>query len=162
MPPSALWEISVQTTLEAADAIGELLTRIFGPSTSAYTDFDTGDTCVSLILKRAPGRRADWRRQLREGLRLIRRCGLEIGKGTVGSRRLPGRDWAESWKRHFHPLEVSSRLMIRPSWSRKRPRKGQRVLVLDPGLSFGTGQHPTTEFCLREIASFRGAAQPQS
>ena len=60
-------------------------------------------------------------------------------------------DWAESWKRHFHPLEIGGALLVKPSWSKKRPRKNQAVVILDPGLSFGTGQHPTTSFCLHEI-----------
>ena len=44
-------------------------------------------------------------------------------------------------------------LLVRPSWSKRRPRKNQAVVVLDPGLSFGTGQHPTTSFCLHQIAA---------
>ena len=40
---------------------------------------------------------------------------------------------------------------MKPSWSKKLPRKNQAVVVLDPGLSFGTGQHPTTAFCLRAL-----------
>ena len=61
-------------------------------------------------------------------------------------------DWAESWKRHFKPIEIGRRLLIKPSWSRRRPKPHQQVVVLDPGLSFGTGQHPTTAFCLAEVA----------
>jgi ribosomal protein L11 methyltransferase len=53
-------------------------------------------------------------------------------------------------------------LLIKPSWSRRRPRKGQSVVVLDPGLSFGTGQHPTTGFCLRQLAARRKPAARQS
>jgi ribosomal protein L11 methyltransferase len=41
--------------------------------------------------------------------------------------------------------------LIKPGWSKRRPRRNQAVVVLDPGLSFGTGQHPTTAFCLGEI-----------
>ena len=64
-------------------------------------------------------------------------------------------DWAESWKRHFQPIEIGDQLLIQPSWSKRRARKNQAVVVLDPGLSFGTGQHPTTSFCLRELARHR-------
>ena len=64
-------------------------------------------------------------------------------------------DWAESWKRHFKPIEIGNALLVKPSWSKKLPRKNQAVVVLDPGLSFGTGQHPTTAFCLREVARHR-------
>lgn len=71
-------------------------------------------------------------------------------------------DWVESWKRHFKPLEIGSRLLIRPPWSRRRARRGQAVVVLEPGLSFGTGQHPTTAFCLRELAARKRAGKGQS
>ena len=76
--------------------------------------------------------------------------------------RVPQKDWAEAWKRHFHPLEIGSRLLIRPSWSRRRPKKVQAVVVLDPGLSFGTGQHPTTAFCLEQLVARRRPGQAQS
>jgi ribosomal protein L11 methyltransferase len=76
------------------------------------------------------------------------------------------KDWrgskvSESWKRHFHPLAIGRSLLVKPSWSKTRPAKNQAVVVLDPGLSFGTGQHPTTSFCLRQIVRNRkpGAAQ---
>src|SRR5262249_54098095 len=70
-------------------------------------------------------------------------------------KKLPQQDWAESWKRHFHPIEIGAKLLIKPSWSRRHPKKGQATIILDPGLSFGTGQHPTTAFCLREIVNRR-------
>jgi ribosomal protein L11 methyltransferase len=71
-------------------------------------------------------------------------------------------NWAESWKRHFKPIEIGSKLLIKPTWSKRRPRANQAVVVLDPGLSFGTGQHPTTRFCLEQIVSFRRAEQRQA
>ena len=57
-------------------------------------------------------------------------------------------NWAESWKIHFKPIRVSPRLLIRPTWEAVTPEKGRIDIVLDPGMSFGTGQHATTKFCL--------------
>ncbi len=86
-------------------------------------------------------------------------------------------DWAESWKRHFKPIEIRVKarpsaarqsasqppsLLVKPSWSRRRAAKNQAVVILDPGLSFGTGQHPTTAFCLHEIARCRQPGTAQS
>jgi ribosomal protein L11 methyltransferase len=68
---------------------------------------------------------------------------------------LRSRDWANAWKRHFKPIVVGRSLLIRPGWSSRRAAPGQRVVVLDPGLSFGTGQHPTTRFCLEQIVALR-------
>ena len=77
--------------------------------------------------------------------------GLNIGSGTVRIARIKREDWAESWKKHFKAFEVGRSLLVKPSWIKRLPRAGQAVVVLDPGLSFGTGQHPTTAFCLSEI-----------
>ena len=60
-------------------------------------------------------------------------------------------EWAEAWKDFFKPIELSERLVIRPGWYKDPLRPGQQLVILDPGLSFGTGQHPTTFYCLRQI-----------
>jgi ribosomal protein L11 methyltransferase len=95
------------------------------------------------------------------GLQGIARAGLDIGIGRVSLKKIRREEWAESWKRHFKPLLIGSALLIKPSWSRRRPQQGQAVVVLDPGLSFGTGRHPTTAFCLRQlVALFRPGEAP--
>jgi ribosomal protein L11 methyltransferase len=96
------------------------------------------------------------------GLKRITECGLKIGAGQIEIAKVKREDWAESWKRHFHPLEIGKTLLVKPSWSKKRPRKNQAVVILDPGLSFGTGQHPTTSFCLGEIARCHESVTKQS
>lgn len=58
-------------------------------------------------------------------------------------------DWAESWKRFFKTLRISPHLVVRPPWEEYTPAPGERVIVLDPGMSFGTGKHETTRSCLR-------------
>jgi ribosomal protein L11 methyltransferase len=58
-------------------------------------------------------------------------------------------DWAEAWKKHYHPLRLGKRLYIRPAWTQVDDMKpGDIMLVLDPGVAFGTGTHPTTQLCL--------------
>jgi ribosomal protein L11 methyltransferase len=87
---------------------------------------------------------------------------LDIGLGKISLQRIRQEDWAESWKLHFQPLVIGSALLLKPSWSRRRLRKGQAVIVLDPGLSFGTGRHPTTAFCLRQLVARRRPGEAQS
>jgi len=99
---------------------------------------------------------------LRSGLEQIQACGLNIRPGKIITRKVRREDWAESWKKHFKPLKIGRALLVKPSWSRRRPRAGQAVVVLDPGLSFGTGQHPTTAFCLEQLVAHRQAGQLQS
>jgi ribosomal protein L11 methyltransferase len=57
-------------------------------------------------------------------------------------------DWAHAWKRFFFPLRVGKRIVIVPSWRRRKPRPDDLVIRLDPGMAFGTGLHPTTRMCL--------------
>lgn len=59
-------------------------------------------------------------------------------------------DWGESWKRFYKPFPIAPRLWIAPSWeSEFRAPRGARTLWMDPGMAFGTGQHPTTVLALR-------------
>mgnify|MGYP001221743353 CR=1 FL=1 len=57
-------------------------------------------------------------------------------------------DWLHRWKRYFKPLKVSASTWVCPSWETLDDKENDTVIVLDPGLSFGTGQHPTTRLCL--------------
>ncbi len=61
---------------------------------------------------------------------------------------LPVENWAEAWKRFFHTEKVSDRIWIKPSWEPCSPAPDEIVLEIDPGMSFGTGQHGTTRGCL--------------
>jgi ribosomal protein L11 methyltransferase len=63
--------------------------------------------------------------------------------------RVQDDDWAEAWKRHYHPLRLGRRLYIRPQWVQVDDARADDILlVLDPGTAFGTGTHPTTQLCL--------------
>lgn len=77
-------------------------------------------------------------------------------KFSMKVRQMAEKDWSESWKKTFHTARVSRRIVIKPSWETYKPRKGDCVIELDPGMSFGTGLHPTTRACLRFIDSLAG------
>ncbi|MCX8091133.1 MAG: 50S ribosomal protein L11 methyltransferase [Verrucomicrobiae bacterium] len=157
-----MWKIQVNTTLEAAEAVAEALERALG----AAAVIETRPGHARARVAAYPGRRlAGWKRTqraLREAIQQIAACGLDVGRARIQRRLLRKEDWAESWKRHFRALRIGRALLIRPSWSRARPRPGQVEVVLDPGLSFGTGHHPTTEWCLRELVRLRKTGQPQA
>ncbi len=173
-----LWRASVVTTPEAEDAVTELLGTLLGRPASVYFDLETGTSTVTVYLEQKPLRPRQFREILLAGLRRITRCGLNTGSGRVALVKMRHEDWAESWKRHFRPIEIKATdragragepprssgrsLLIKPSWSKRRARKHQAVVVLDPGLSFGTGQHPTTAFCLSELVRCRKIAAGRS
>ena len=63
---------------------------------------------------------------------------------------LEDKDWEREWIQHYHPIRFGERLWICPSWI--EPPEPEAVnLLLDPGLAFGTGTHPTTALCLTEL-----------
>jgi ribosomal protein L11 methyltransferase len=64
---------------------------------------------------------------------------------------LADEDWESSWKENYHPLQISTRLWICPSW-RAPPDPAAVNVILDPGMAFGTGDHPTTALCLEWLA----------
>jgi ribosomal protein L11 methyltransferase len=156
MKKKSLWTIDVCVPGEAEEAILELFTHLFGQPASSYSDIETGICTVTAYFVQIPCLSAIKRAEVAAGFKRIRECGLNVGHPRLFVKKLPRQDWAESWKRHFHPIEIGSRLLIKPSWSKLRLKKGQATIILDPGLSFGTGQHPTTAFCLREIVKRRG------
>lgn len=67
---------------------------------------------------------------------------------SIKVRAVPLEDWAESWKKHFPAIHVTRRLAVAPPWLAMDEGAGLHVVRLEPGLSFGTGQHGTTKACL--------------
>jgi ribosomal protein L11 methyltransferase len=157
-----LWQVSVQVARESEEAVVELLDRMLGRSAHVFWSEETGETHVTAYLDRRQDFPVAAAEELRQGLGWIRACGLDTGPATISVKRLRRQDWAESWKRHFKPLLIGRALLLKPSWSRRRPGRGQVMVVLDPGLSFGTGQHPTTRFCLEQLVACRGADRKRS
>ena len=60
---------------------------------------------------------------------------------------LEDKDWSKEWMQHFKPIRCGERLWICPRWH-EPPAQSQINLMLDPGMAFGTGTHPTTRLCL--------------
>ena len=69
--------------------------------------------------------------------------------------RLRENDWATSWQKYYKPLSVGGRLYIVPEWERGEPvPEGRIALYLNPGLTFGTGNHASTRLCLEWVEEF--------
>jgi ribosomal protein L11 methyltransferase len=70
-------------------------------------------------------------------------------------RELADEDWANAWKDHYHPFRLGKKLKIVPTWMAHEPdaksHPDEVVLILDPGMAFGTGLHPTTQSCLQAL-----------
>ena len=162
MTQKPLLKISVTTTAEAEEAVGVTLEKIFGQPPSVYANEKTQTSVVSVYEPEFSAWTPASRRALNRELKIIKASGLRLGSGRITAQRLARENWAESWKRHFKPIEIGAALLLLPSWIRRKPKPGQAVIVLDPGLSFGTGHHATTGFCLAELVRCRKRGQRQS
>lgn len=160
--PELLRQISITVNPEAEEEVSELLHEEFGQSPSSHLDLATGWCTVSVYWGLPAAEIPATRAMLREGLKDLLRGGLDLGPGRIGIRKVPPRDWSESWKRHFRPIEVGRSLLVQPTWSRRKPKAGQALVLLDPGLSFGTGQHATTRYCLERLVHLRRKGTSQS
>lgn len=150
----------LQLTLEAGDhTVVQLEDALLEAGAVAVTLSDAVDEPV---LEPAPGETPLWRRTLVTGLfdagtdvetakHLV--CAAlgcdELPEARIGA--LEERDWVRAWMDHFHPMRFGRRLWVVPS-CREPPEPEAVNLLLDPGLAFGTGTHPTTRMCLRWIA----------
>ncbi|HEX8834603.1 MAG TPA: 50S ribosomal protein L11 methyltransferase [Abditibacteriaceae bacterium] len=77
-------------------------------------------------------------------------------EAEVSTRAIADEDWSTSWQQNFPPLHIGPFLIV-PSWE-EVPENGAIPIRLDPGLAFGTGQHPTTHMCLELLGEHLGAA----
>ena len=77
---------------------------------------------------------------------LKKRTKKNLGSLEVSSQLLPETNWEESWRDSYPPQPVGERLIVVPCWN---PEAGDRIpIILDPGLTFGTGAHPSTQMCM--------------
>lgn len=80
--------------------------------------------------------------------------GLDIGKNLVTVSVVAESDWATAWKKYYHPVRITRYLTIVPSWEEYTPAcADEKVIILDPGMAFGTGTHPTTSLTLQALES---------
>ncbi len=56
-------------------------------------------------------------------------------------------DWADCWKKYYHPIKTGKKVVIVPVWEEYTPDAGEVVVLMDPGMAFGTGTHETTRLC---------------
>lgn len=72
----------------------------------------------------------------------------------VEERDVPDQDWANDWKSYFHPISIDEGLTIVPSWEDYEPKEGEEIIILDPGMAFGSGNHATSFLCSRYLREY--------
>jgi ribosomal protein L11 methyltransferase len=87
--------------------------------------------------------------EIRQGLWHLGRI-RRVGELLVAERA--EEDWANAWKEHYRPLRAGRRTIIAPPWHEYHAESADDIVViLDPGMAFGTGTHPSTRLCLTAL-----------
>ena len=88
--------------------------------------------------------------QVRTALSALKAQHSEYAPLTLTSGSLCDADWENNWKQFYKPMEIGERLIVVPEWEQANTQ-GRIPLVLNPGLTFGTGSHATTRLCLTAL-----------
>lgn len=163
---------TIDTTTEAEDFISMMLSEngIEGieiednvPLTKEETgemfiDFppelppDEGKSKVSFYLE-AGEDHTETLKAVRIGLEQLRSM-VEIGNGDITSSQTEDIDWINNWKQFFQSFYIDD-ILIKPTWEPlKEEDKNKFLIEIDPGISFGTGKHETTQLCIRQIRKY--------
>ena len=90
---------------------------------------------------------------VRIGLEQLRSM-VEIGSGDITSSQTEDIDWINNWKQFFQSFYIDD-ILIKPTWEPlKEEDKNKFLIEIDPGISFGTGKHETTQLCIRQIRKY--------
>ena len=92
--------------------------------------------------------------QVRIALQKLKEERSDCGALLLTLENIQDADWETNWKKYYKPLEIGERLLVVPQWELDDPgvQSSTRVpLILDPGLTFGTGSHATTQLCLTAL-----------
>lgn len=77
---------------------------------------------------------------------------IDLGENKVSTCEVDEQDWSTSWKEYYHPVKISNRFTIVPTWEDYQPVESDELIIeLDPGMAFGTGTHPTTVMSLQAL-----------
>ena len=152
-------EISVITDGEAAEAVSEYLhPYAYGHSVvieqrgdpESHDPMALEENIAVKIYIASDDDSPSFRKKIEEELYYMQLLYPEISapKFTI----LKDEDWATAWRKNYQPFQVGDRIWVHPSWL---PDNGYQpddiVILMDPGMAFGTGLHPSTRMCLQAL-----------
>ncbi len=143
-------EMTVECAPESVDAVSE---AFFDAGCGGITQIgnDPVSICGSLpVTDELVGRIAE----LKAHLARLPEFGLPALSDEITIRYAEEEDWANAWKQYFKPTRVGKSLVVKPSWEEYTPDAGDLILELDPGMAFGTGNHPTTRLCMEALEKY--------
>lgn len=144
-------EISVEANAGATDAVSECLRDV--GCAGVYIQDTLAPPLITGYLPaddRLEGR-LDTLQTALHGLAVF---GIK-GAGTeLTLRMVEEADWANAWKAFYKPMRVGRRLVVTPPWETPTLAPTDIPIVVDPGMAFGTGSHPTTQLCLAALEDY--------
>lgn len=114
-----------------------------------------GETCVkAYVSDNAAGHEMlmEIRNSMRE-LKEYDKDGL-FGRLEISLGSLSEEDWANNWKKYFHPMEIGEKILIKPEWEELSEPTDRIVFNINPGMTFGTGSHYTTQLCIEQLEKY--------
>lgn len=92
-------------------------------------------------------------KEIEDGLEELRQF-VDVGDRTIEASETEDKDWINNWKQYFKPFTVDN-LLIKPTWEDIPEGYEDKLLIqIDPGTAFGTGQHETTQLCIRQLIHY--------
>jgi ribosomal protein L11 methyltransferase len=159
-------EVSIRASAEAVEALtpvferwghgGVVIEPEFAPQKDETDELRPALGAFSLLRTYLPETKETEARRhsIEEAVSLLRAFDL-APMGELDCRWIDEEDWANAWKRHYSVLRIGRRWVIKPRWQEYAPQAGDRVIEMDPGMAFGTGQHPTTQLVLELLEALR-------
>jgi ribosomal protein L11 methyltransferase len=147
-----MWlEVSVKVNHEAAEAVAEVLGRHAAAGVVFELDpKGRGETPVTVRAYLAVDDEIENRqRKVEEALAHLSHIWPIIPAPSFHP--IADQDWTALWKEKIQVLHLGRRVVIKPTWRAYRPKEGEVVLEMDPGMAFGTGLHPTTRLCVEAV-----------
>ena len=137
-------EDSGELTKERIDQFGEIYA--LNPS-----DFPKNGVVVKAYLS-ATSFLAETVEEIKAAIINLINFDINIGENLLSISEVNEEDWATAWKQYYHPVKISERFTIVPTWEEYTPVSTDELIIeLDPGMAFGTGTHPTTVMCLQAL-----------
>ena len=171
-------KFTIKTTTEAEDYLSAMLDEISvegieiednvplskEDQSAMFIDFlpelpqDDGTSKVSFYID-AENDYEEILEQVKAGIEEWRQF-VDIGEGSIIQSETEDIDWQNNWKEFFKAFTIDD-ILIKPTWEElKEEDKGRILIEIDPGVSFGTGKHETTQLCIRQLLKYiRGNAE---
>ena len=114
---------------------------------------DEGISHVSFYIEDDGSDQSDMLRKVKLGLEDLRDT-VDVGSGIISSSETEDLDWINNWKKYFSSFTIGD-ILIKPTWEEVKPEDADKFMIeIDPGISFGTGKHETTQLCIKQLIKY--------